>query len=205
MSDDFDEIIDEFKKMFNVDSDAFEVDFLFIPESGIDLKSDRNEENVRGFKISYHFETGMEKPEIKIEGIIDKKKVREQLKGIDLDKYPNLKNILGSKAVNEIDASNLSLDFSPEENVSSILEPYTEISDKGDYSEIILEIPGIKQENVQLEFNEYGNQVKFTAENGDRRYSKIIYLPFKSSKVDCELEVNNGIAILKASKTKSNK
>lgn len=204
MSDDFDEIIDEFKKIFNVDSDAFEVDFLFIPESGIDLKSDRNEKIVNGFKISYHFETGMEKPEIKIEGIIDERKIREQLKGIDLKKYPNLKNILESK-VNEIDATTLSLDFPLEKNDSSILEPYTEIIDKKNYSEIILEIPGMEQDDIQLEFNENGNQLKFTVENGERRYSKIIFLPFKSSKVDCELEVNNGIAILKASKTKSNK
>jgi HSP20 family molecular chaperone IbpA len=204
VSDDFDEIIDEFKKIFNVDSDAFEVDFLFIPESGIDLKSYRNEKKVKGFKISYHFETGMEKPEIKIEGIIDERKIREQLKGIDLKKYPNLKNILESK-VNEIDATTLSLDFPLEKNDSSILEPYTEIIDKKNYSEIILEIPGMEQDDIQLEFNENGNQLKFTVENGERRYSKIIFLPFKSSKVDCELEVNNGIAILKASKTKSNK
>ncbi|HEC37881.1 MAG TPA: hypothetical protein ENI29_06565 [bacterium] len=205
MSDDFDEIFDEFKKMFNVDSDIFEVDFLFIPESGIDLKSNRTGKNIKGFKVSYHFEAGMEKPDIKIEGIIDEKKIREQLKGIDLNKYPNLKNILESRAVNEIDVTSLSMDFPLEKNVSPTSEPYTEIIDKKDYSEIILEIPGMEQDDIQLEFNENRNQLKFTVENGERRYSKIIFLPFKSSKVDCELEVNNGIAILKASKTKSNK
>ena len=203
MSDDIDEIIDEFKKMFNVDSDAFEVDFLFIPESGIDLKSDHNEKEVKGFKISYHFETGMEKPEIKIEGIIDEKKIREQLKGVDLDKYPSLKNIMDSNGTNELDATTLSLDFPLEENVSSILEPYTEITDNRDYSEIVLEIPGIEEDNVNIEFNEECNQIMFTAENGARKYSKVISLPFKSSKLDCDLEVNNGIIILKARKSKT--
>jgi len=205
VSDDFDEMIDEFKKMFNVDSDIFEVDFFFIPESGIDLKSKRTGKNIKGFKVSYHFEAGMEKPDIKIEGIIDEKKIREQLKDIDLNKYPNLKNILDSKSVSEIDANSLLFDSPLEKNVSSTSEPYTEINDKKDSSEIILEIPGIEQENIQLKFNEYGNQVKITADNGQRKYSKIISLPFKSSELDCELEVNNGITIIKASKTKTNK
>ena len=52
MSDDFDEFIDEFKKMFNLDSDMFEVNFLFIPESSLDLNSDHYEEKVKAFKIS---------------------------------------------------------------------------------------------------------------------------------------------------------
>ena len=205
MSDDFDEMIDEFKKMFNVDSDIFEVDFLFIPESGIDLKSNRTGKNIKGFKVSYHFEAGMEKPDIKIEGIIDEKKIREQLKDIDLNKYPNLKNILESKTINEIDATSLSLDSSLEGNDSSTSEPYTEINDKKEYSEIILELPGIEQDNVQLEFNEFGNQIKISAKSGKRKYSKTISLPFKSSELDCDLEVNNGIAVIKASKTKTNK
>jgi len=202
-SDDFDEFIDEFKKMFNVDSDGFEVDFLFIPESSLDLNSDYHEEKVKGFKISYHFEAGMEKPEIKIEGVIDEKQIREQLKGIDLNKYPNLRNILKSRSVNEIDAANLnlSLDTFVEEDDSNILVPYTEIIDKKDSTEIVLETPGIKENNVNIEFNEDGNQLIFSAENGVRRYSKTISLSFKSSKKDCELEVNNGITILKARKS----
>lgn len=201
MSDDFDEFIDEFKKMFNLDSDLFEVDFLFIPESSLDLNSDHYEEKVKGFKISYHFETGMEKPEVKIEGMIDEKQIREQLKGIDLNRYPNLRNILESRSVNEIDAGILSLDTFIEEDDSNILVPYTEIIDKKDSTEIVLETPGIEENNVNIEFNEDGNQLIFSAENGERRYSKTISLSFKSSKKDCELEVNNGIAILKARKS----
>ena len=201
MSDDFDEIFDDFKKMFNVDSDEFEVDFFFIPESSIDLNSDQNEKEVKGFKISYHFETGMEKPEVKIEGVIDEKQIREQLKDIDLNKYPNLRNILESRSVNEIDASTLSLDTFIEEDDSNILVPYTEIIDKKDSTEIVLETPGIEENNVNIEFNEDGNQLIFSAESGERKYSKTISLSFKSSKKDCELEVNNGIAILKARKS----
>jgi len=201
ISDDFDEIIDEFKKMFNVDSDTFEVDFLFIPESGLDLNSGHVEKDVKGFKISFHFETGMEKPEIKIEGIIDEKKIREQLEGVDLNGHPNLKNVLESKFVTEIDATSLSMDSFIEEADTNILVPYAEIIDNNDSTEIVLETPGIEENNVHIEFNEDSNQLIFSAENGGRRYSKTISLPFKSSKKDCELEVNNGIVILKARKS----
>ncbi|KKN20778.1 hypothetical protein LCGC14_0932090 [marine sediment metagenome] len=201
MSDDFDEIIDEFKKMLNLDSDAFEVDFLFIPASDVDLDLGRDKKNIEGFKISYHFETGMEKPEIKIESNIDKSRIREYLKDIDLSKHLNLKNINNSKLIKEIDASKLSLDSYRQENDLYVLEPYTEITDEKDLSEIILEIPGMEEDNVSIDFSEEGRRIIFTAENKNRKYTKKIALLFKSSKRDYKLEVNNGLAILKVYKS----
>ena len=200
VSDDFDEMIDEFKKMLNLDSDAFEVDFLFIPETGIDIDSGPTEKDVKGFKISYHFEPGMEKPDINIEGMIDEKKIREHLKNIDMSKYPNLNNILESKSSNEIDASRLSLDYPQREDEHNGIEPYTEITDWEDFTEIVLEIPGMEEDNVSIEFGEEGRKLIFTAENLERKYSKIINLPFESSNFDCELDVNNGIAHLKVNR-----
>ncbi len=201
MSDDFDDIIDEFKKMLDLDSDAFEVDFLFIPASDVDLDLDRDKKNIKGFKISYHFETGMEKPEIKVESNVDKNKIREYLKDIDLSKHPNLKKIINPKTIKEIDASKLSLDFKNQENDLYVLEPYTEIIDRKDLSEIVLEIPGMEEDNVIIDFSGKGRKIMFTAENENRKYTKNISLPFKSSKTDYKLEVNNGIAILKVHKS----
>lgn len=201
MSDDFDEIIDEFKKMLNFDSDAFEVDFLFIPASDVDLDLDRDKKNIEGFKISYHFETGMEKPKIKIESNIDKSRIREYLKEIDLSKHPNLKNIINSRPIKEIDVGKLSLDFYRQENDLYVLEPYTEITDEKDLSEIVFEIPGMEEDNVRIDFSEEGRRIIFTAENKNRKYTKSIPLPFKSSKRDYKLEVNNGLAILKVYKS----
>ncbi|MFX1600126.1 MAG: hypothetical protein ACFFB6_05970, partial [Promethearchaeota archaeon] len=76
MRDEFDDIIDEIKKYFKIDSDKFDVDFLFIPESESNINLKPKNEKIKGFKISYHFETGMEKPEIRIEGNIDDKRIR---------------------------------------------------------------------------------------------------------------------------------
>ncbi|MFX1302580.1 MAG: hypothetical protein ACFFBV_07495 [Promethearchaeota archaeon] len=196
MPDDFDDIIDEIKKYFKLDSDIFDVDFLFIPESENSLDLKPKEKNIKGFKISYHFETGMEKPEIKIEGNIDNKKIREYLKDIDLSRYPTLKNLFGTKPIKELDAGKLSLESYAQDQDIYILEPHTEISDYKDYTEIVLEIPGMSKEDVMIDFSEGGSKLVFTAENNNRKYMKNVYLPFKSSAKDFYMEVNNGLAII---------
>jgi len=110
--DDFDEFIDEIRKYFKIDTDLFDVDFLFIPESEKNLDLKPKDNRIKGFKISYHFETGMEKPEIRFEGNFDDKRIREYLKNVDFLKYPDLKKIFETKSIEEIDASELSLEFS---------------------------------------------------------------------------------------------
>ena len=62
MRDDFDEFIERIKRHFKLDSDMFEIDFLFLPESEVKRGRAPNNEKTKGFKISYHFESGMEKP-----------------------------------------------------------------------------------------------------------------------------------------------
>ena len=71
MAHDFDDMVDKIRKFFNFNSDTFDVDFLVFPEATEDLNLKFGDEDVEGFKVSYHFETGMEKPEIKIEGDFD--------------------------------------------------------------------------------------------------------------------------------------
>ena len=197
MRDDFDDIFDKLKKYFKLGSDIFDIDFLFIPETKNDLKLDPEDKNIKGVKISYHFESGMDKPEIKIEGNIDKRRIRDYLKDIDLSKYPTLERLFEAKSVEELNASELALEYSEEDKDLYILEPITEINDYRDYTEIILEIPGMSKEDVQINFSEGGTKLIFNAGNHIRKFVKHIYLPFKSSVNDSKLEVNNGLAIIK--------
>ncbi|MFX1309987.1 MAG: hypothetical protein ACFE9M_02070 [Promethearchaeota archaeon] len=200
MRDEFDDIIDEIKKYFKLDSDKFDVDFLFIPESESNINLKPIDKKIKGFKISYHFETGMEKPEIKIEGNIDDKRIREYLKNIDLSNYPNLKNLFETKYKEEIDANMLSLDFSEQNMDQSILEPHTEVNDYTDFIEIVLDIPGMSEEDVMIDIIEGGTKLIFNAENRNRSYMKSVRLPFKSSAEHFEMEVKNGLAIIKVRK-----
>ena len=202
MSDDFDDFIDRIKKYFKLDSDMFDVDFLFVPESDIDLAKKPNDEKVKGFKISYHYESGMDKPEIKVKGNLDDKNIREQLRNVDLSKIPKLKDLYNSPSKKEIDASKLSLETSlkKEADVGTYgLEPYAEICDNEGFSEIMIEIPGMDESNVNIRFENKGRKLIFTAENEKRRFMKAVNLPFKSSETEYEIEVNNGIAIIKLS------
>jgi HSP20 family molecular chaperone IbpA len=204
LSDDFDDFIDRIKRYFKLDSDMFDVDFLFIPESDMNLKNPPNEKNVKGFKVSYHYESGMDKPEIKVEGEIDNKNIREYLKNVDISKVPKLNDLNNSQSSKEIDASTLSLETSlkkAEEGERNLKEPYTEICDNEGFSEILIEIPGMGEDNVNIKFEEKGKKLIFTAKNEKRKFTKAIPLPFYSSESECEIEVNNGIAIIKVSRT----
>ena len=196
MSDELDDIFDEIKKYFKLDSDKFDVDFLFIPDSEKNLKFKPEDEKIMGFKISYHFESGMEKPEIRIEGDIDEKKIREYFKDVDFSKYPNMKRLLETRSIQEIDAKKLSLEFPEQDNDLAFLEPHTEVNEYKDYTEIVLDIPGISEEDVMIEITKGGTKLIFNAENKIRKYTKNIYLPFKTSTENYELEVKNGLAII---------
>ena len=199
--DDFDDIIDEIKRYFKLDSDIFDVDFLFIPESRNDLDLKPENKNVKGFKVSYHFESGMEKPEIKIEGNIDENRIRELLKDVDTSKYPTLKKMFEPKPLKGLDADTLSLEYPVQDEDLFILEPHTEINDYNEYTEIVVEIPGMSDEDVIIDFSEGGNKLIFNAENKNRRFMKKVHLPFRSSPNDIEMEVKNGLAIIVAKKS----
>ncbi|MFX1411935.1 MAG: Hsp20/alpha crystallin family protein [Promethearchaeota archaeon] len=200
MRDDFDDIFDKLKKYFKLGSDIFDIDFLFIPEKDIDLGMKLDDKNIEGFKISYHFESGMDKPEIKIEGNIDEKKVKEYLKNVDLNNFHMLKNHSSSRSKEEIDASELSLDIFKHDETLDILEPYTELNEYNEYLEIVIEVPGIEKRDVIIDFSADGRTLIFTAENQNRKYSKKVNLPFKPLKESYNLDLNNGIAYIKLKK-----
>ncbi|MFW9818778.1 MAG: hypothetical protein ACFFE5_04145 [Candidatus Thorarchaeota archaeon] len=200
MSDEFDDIIDAIRKYFKIDSEIFDVDFLFIPESKNNLNLDSQNNNEKGFKISYHFDSGMKNPEFKIEGNIDDKKIREILKNIDISKYPTFEKRFKNRSSEEIDVKHLSLDLPGQEQVLTVLEPLTEINEHKEYSEIILEIPGINKEDIMVNIIEKGTKIIFSAENSIRRYKKIVPLPFKASSKNYEVEVKNGLVIINVKK-----
>ncbi|MHA1986569.1 MAG: hypothetical protein ACW98D_08025 [Promethearchaeota archaeon] len=203
MRDEFDDFIEKIKKHFKLDSDMFEIDFLFLPESEVKRGRLPDNEKIKGIKVSYHYESGMEKPEVKIEGNVDSKKVWEYLKDADLSKLPNLKKIYPSKSDNrEIDVNTLSLDTFEEKNIVNHLytvEPYTEVCNNDGSTEILIEIPGIDKEDIDFRFRDKGRDLVFRAENENRKYMTTIHLPFQSSEEKCELEVNNGVAIITVS------
>ncbi len=202
LKDDFNDFIEKIKKHFKLDSDMFDIDFLFLPESEIKRGRAPDNDKIKGFKISYHFESGMEKPEIKIEGNVDNKKVWEYLKNADLSKLPNVRELYESEPTQEIDANSLSLESYEEEYEDDellFLEPYSEVCNNEGFTEVLIEIPGIDQKDVEISFRDKGKELVFRAVNENRKYMTTVALPFQSSEENCEMEVNNGLAIIKLS------
>lgn len=189
----YEDILEKFKEYFKIDPNLSDVDFLFIPEPIKNNILDKDS-NMKGFKVSYHFESGMDKPEIKFEGNIDEKKIHEYLKKIKMQQNPRFKLIRKDKIKpKEMDASVLSLaPCEDEENCPH--EPYSEIHDLENGVEIILEVPGVEKGHIILSLSNDGQKLKINAKNSIRNFEKEIKLPFKSSLEGHIMEINNGIA-----------
>ena len=193
-----DDLMDEIRKFFKINSDLFDVDFFIFPE--MDNERNSEKEISKGFKISYHYDSELDSPEIKIEGDIDKKKLHEYLKNYNIDPNMKIKKLMPPSPRIEggtIDAEELSLEPCIHSDDSCIIEPYTEIDDSKNTYEIIFEVPGIESEDIMLNFSDTEKKVMLTAKSKDRNYSKDVKIPFKPSSKEYNMEVNNGIAILK--------
>ncbi len=200
MSDDIDDIFDEIRKHFKFDSDIFDLDFFFIPESN--LNNELNPESKKkAFKVSYHYESGMDKPDIKIEGDFDEKKLLDYLKKHNIETDSRFDNLSRPQSNKAIDAGELSLDPINNKKDSSVIEPYTEINDCADGTEVILEVPGVEKDDIILGINDNDKKITVSAESPKRKYFKHIDLPSNCLMDDYTLEVQNGIAILRFRKT----
>ena len=138
----------------------------------------------------------MNEPEINIDGDIDERKLKELLKGMRSAEPHKSHQLPHSHPKNEIDASELTLEPFTLDKSHNIMEPYSEVNDFDDFTEIIVEIPGMGIEDIVLTFSEGGSILTFLARNNKRKYLKEFNLPFESSLSDCIVDVNNGIATL---------
>jgi HSP20 family molecular chaperone IbpA len=191
--DDYYEFIERIKKMFKIDKGVFDVDFLFLPESNFDPNLNLQNKKVEGFKVTYHFESGMEKPEIKIEGDFDEKKLQEYFKKLNLSSYPQFKTLRKPEKKQTMDVGTLSLkpDFKREDILEK--EPYYELNVYDDYAEIVIELPGIENGHIVLSLSEDGRKLKILTESNFQNFEKKLQLPFESTMKDHVVEINNGI------------
>ena len=197
MSDDIDEFIKKIIKFLKFDSGTFDLDFVVFPESIDDLDTKPNDKNLKGFKISYHFEPGMDKPEVRIEGNMDDKVIRDYLNRFNFEPSSSPNKLANLESGDLINANSLNIESYKIDDESCVIEPYTEINDYNNFSEILFEVPGIEKKDILLSFSELGENLTFSASNKNRKYRKDIQLSFKSSINDCNLDINNGLVILK--------
>jgi len=191
--DDYNEFLDRIKKYLNIDSKVFDVDFLFLPEPNFGPNMNQEDENVKAFKVTYHFEPGMEKPEVRIEGDFDAKKLQDYFKRLNLSNLPQFKRLSQSGKKRTIDIGALSLHPNLEHEKTTVREPYYEINLHEDYADILIEAPGIEKGHIILSLSKNGKKLKIAIEINFMNIEKEIQLPFESTINDHVLEVNNGI------------
>ncbi|MHA1642842.1 MAG: hypothetical protein ACTSUX_09820 [Promethearchaeota archaeon] len=187
------DFMEMFRKFFDINADVFDADFVFVPDPESDLNKSIKDKDIKSFKISYHYETGMDKPEIRFEGDIDENKLYKYFdfldkKGFSIFRTPR------SRRGKVIDASELSIKLDSADKNKYILEPRVEVDDFGDHFEIVLEVPGIESGHLLLSLGDDSKKLKISGENLTRRYEKVIKLPSKVTLDGYQLDVRNGIA-----------
>ncbi len=194
--DEYNDFFERIKEYLNLDQGAFDVDFLFLPEPNFGPKPIRNDDKFKGFKVTYHFESGMEKPEIKVEGNFDEKKLQEYIKRINLSKNSQLKRLNPTRDRQAVDVGTLSLHPNYEKGDSLEKDPYFEINLHENSADIIIEAPGIEKGHILLSLTEDERTLRVSIEINFNNIEREIQLPFESTMDDHILEVNNGIVTI---------
>jgi len=89
-------------------------------------------------------------------------------------------------------------------HISAEREPLSDIYSTDKEVKIVLELPGIKKEDIKI--NAFDNQIEITtAENSQRKYSKAIELPKEADIETAKSTYNNGILEVTFDKKKENK
>lgn len=202
-NDEFDDFFKMVKKYLGINADIFDVDFLFLPEPILDKEINPNTKKEKGFKVRYHFESGMDKPEVSIEGDFDQNKLQEYFKTLNLSKYPNFRQFTKKNKKKEFNAKELRIESIKDYGNINSIEPYSDINEYEDFIEIIMEVPGVEGGHFLLSLSEDGRNLKISAESQRRKFLKTIELPIKCTMEKYNLKINNGIATLKLYKLKS--
>ena len=191
--DDYNEFLERIKKYLNLNQGAFDVDFLFLPESNFNPETNRNKEDFKAFKVTYHFESGMDKPEIRVEGNFDEKKLQEYFKKFNISNNSQFKRLRPSRERQAVDVGALSLQPNYKHEEILTQEPYYEKIFHENSAEIIIEAPGIEKGHILLSLSEDGRTLKISTEINFNNVEREVVLPFESTMDDHILDVNNGI------------
>lgn len=167
-------------------------DFIDFPEEDASRNfeaGNESENKTKRYSISYKFGTGMDKPEIRVNGnlmdIENFKELFENMPQFGLNSSENQKLAL--------DARNLNISDKETNSETQYIEPFYEIFD--DLNEnstgITLELPGVSIENIVISY--YGDEVVIIGESLDRIFRKELMLDFVADKDETEVWGKNGV------------
>lgn len=82
--------------------------------------------------------------------------------------------------------------------VAEVREPIVDVFDEGDHLVVIAELPGVEEDDIDLEIK--GDILSLKAEGEDRKYSKEVLLPSEVKAESMETQYKSGILEIKLAK-----
>ena len=93
--------------------------------------------------------------------------------------------------------------FEEQPSISSEREPLVDVSSTDKEIKVVVEMPGIKKENIKI--NVYENSLEITSNDPERKYRKAIDLPLEVDIETVKSKYNNGILEVVFNKKKQTK
>jgi HSP20 family protein len=93
--------------------------------------------------------------------------------------------------------------FNQQPSLSAEMEPLVDISSTDKEVKVVVEMPGIKKENIKI--NAYPNSLEITSTAPERKYHKVIELPTEADIETVKSTYNNGILEVIFNKKKQTK
>ncbi len=120
------------------------------------------------------------------------------------DGKPHVREFGNVKASGSGSAKNIGQYVGAKPQISAEREPLSDLTTTDKEVKVVLEIPGIKKEDIKI--NAYDEKVEIkTAENAQRKYHKIIDLPKQADIETARSTYNNGILEVTFDKREENK
>lgn len=137
----------------------------------------------KSYRMSYRYETGMDEPEIYVEGDASEDDVERFVNGIQSRFGKQLADVSDRK---------IKMLSEGDQKDKVFRRPVTKLEYGEDSVIATIQMPGIGKENISIATD--GEYVTITGENGDLRYKKKLALKFNAGDVD--IAASNGIATL---------
>ncbi|RLE84026.1 MAG: Hsp20/alpha crystallin family protein [Thermoprotei archaeon] len=87
--------------------------------------------------------------------------------------------------------------------ITETIEPFTDVIEEEDKVRIVIDVPGVEKEDINVEAAE--DEVVVSAARGDRRYRKVIRLPVKVKPDTAKATYKNGVLTITIEKVEKGK
>ncbi|RLE66608.1 MAG: Hsp20/alpha crystallin family protein [Thermoprotei archaeon] len=87
--------------------------------------------------------------------------------------------------------------------ISESIEPFTDVIEEKDVIKVIMDIPGVEKDKINVEMTE--DTIEVSASNGDRKYHKTIQLKKKIKPETAKAKYKNGVLTITVEKAEKDK